>query len=143
MPITSETFYRAECDELKCGSMIPTGEDDATHWTRDLVEETLREPHEAAAAEVELWWFYDGTRTLCPRHAPGARPCGTCENDQGMVRVDGRPPNLPEGSAWSFDYHWGICPECAGVGFHPAPAPASEQPILRASPNHVDGGRDA
>ena len=120
MPITSETFYRAECDELKCASMIPTGEDEASHWPRELVEEALREPRETAMADVELTWFYDGERTLCPRHAPGARPCGTCDG-QGAVRVDGPPPNLRDGVEWSSPHHWDDCPECHWIGFHPAP----------------------
>lgn len=119
MSITSETFYRAECDELKCTSTIPTGEEEASHWPLSMVEEALREPREVGSSDVEVAWFYDGERTLCPRHHPDARPCGTCDG-QGAVRCDGPPPNLPEGVKWTRDFHWAECPECLWVGFHPA-----------------------
>ncbi|MFD6699704.1 MULTISPECIES: hypothetical protein [unclassified Microbacterium] len=118
--IKSETFYRAECDEPKCGSTIPSGDDEeASHWPLATVEEALREPREVGAG-VEVIWFYDGERTLCPRHHPDATPCGTCDG-QGAVRVDGPPSNLRAGVEWSLPHHWEACPECNWVGFHPAP----------------------
>lgn len=119
--IKSETFYRAECDELKCDRTIPGLDDEeASHWPLTTVEEALREPREVGASGVEVIWFYDGERTLCPRHHPEATPCGTCDG-QGAVRVDGPPPNLRAGVEWSLPHHWEACPECNGVGFHPAP----------------------
>lgn len=117
--IQSETFFRAECDELNCGITIPDG-DDASHWPLASVEEALREPREVGPSGIEVGWFHDGDRTLCPRHHPDARPCGTCDG-QGVVRVEGPPPNLSEGVAWSLPHHWEACSECEWVGFHPAP----------------------
>lgn len=125
--IKSETFYRAECDILKCGRTIPNEDDhEASHWPLDAVEEALREPREVGSTDVEVTWFYDGERTLCPENHPDARPCGTCDG-QGAVRVAGPPPNLPDGVEWSMPHHWDACSECNWVGYHPAP------------PVHTDG----
>lgn len=119
MSITSETFYRAECEE--CHRTVPDYDDhEASHWPLAAVEEYLREKHGHGVGDVEVQWFYDGSKTLCPEHHPEARPCGTCDG-QGYVRVEGPPPNLREGVDWSLPHHWKECPECHWVGFHPAP----------------------
>ncbi|CAN7240383.1 hypothetical protein LJR045_000965 [Microbacterium sp. LjRoot45] len=118
--ITSETFYRAECEAPNCGRTLPDEDThEASHWPRSYVEEQLREPREVGLGDVEVTWFYDGEKTFCPEHHPGATPCGTCDGE-GMVRVDGPPPNW-EGQQWTFPHHWENCPECDRVGFHPAP----------------------
>lgn len=122
MSITSETFYRAECEE--CHRTIPDEEDEASHWPLAFVEEYLREKHSHGVGDVEVQWFYDGQRTLCPEHHPEARPCGTC-GGQGSVKQPGPPPNLPEGREWSLPHHWAECTECHWVGFHPAPDSAT------------------
>ena len=114
--ITSETFYRAECDVESCAESIPNEDDyEASHWPLASVEKELRETHEKFG--VELIWFYDGERVLCPQHHPEARPCSTC-GGQGSVKVPGRPPKF-EGE-WLPAHHWEECPECHWIGFHPA-----------------------
>tara|TARA_B100000378_G_scaffold143246_1_gene115775 strand:+ start:51 stop:431 length:381 start_codon:yes stop_codon:yes gene_type:complete len=119
MSITSEMFYRAECDELKCTRTIPDVDDhEASHWPLESVEEYLREPHEER--DTEVFWFYEDGRTLCPEHHPDARPCASACNG-GMVKVDGPPPTWPADREWSHPHHWESCPECHGVGFHTAP----------------------
>lgn len=118
--ITSETFYRAECEHEKCSQTIPDPDDhEASHWPLVSVEEYLREPHEHR--DVEVTWFYDGVRTFCPEHHPDARACSN-ECNGGMVQVPGVPPNWPADREWTFPHHWENCPECHGVGFHPAPS---------------------
>ena len=129
MSITSETFYRAVCEHDRCGRSIPNpDEDEASHWPLVSVEEYLREPHEER--DVMVAWFYEDGRTLCPEHHPDARPCGNSCNG-GMVKVEGAPPSLPADREWSFPHHWEDCPECHGVGYHPAPT------------DHADGSGDA
>lgn len=122
MTITSETFYRAECEA--CPRTIPDEDDhEASHWPLSAVEEYLREPHESY--DVELYWFYDGERTLCPEHHPEARACSTCDG-QRSVKVAGRPPEF-EGE-WTMPHHWEECPECHWIGFHPAPQSTDPEP---------------
>jgi len=120
MSITSETFYRAACEHGQCGRTIPNEDDhEASHWPLEAVEEYLRTPHEER--DVEVAWFYEGGKTLCPEHHPDARPCGNSCNS-GSVKVEGLPPNWPSDQPWSLPHHWEECPECHGVGYHPAPA---------------------
>lgn len=96
MSITSETFYRAECDVESCAESSST-------------------PNFSCVSLSS--WFYDGERVLCPQHHPEARPCSTC-GGQGSVKVPGRQPKF-EGE-WLPAHHWEECPECHLIGFHPA-----------------------
>jgi hypothetical protein len=117
--ITSETFYRASCEADRCPLTIPDLDDhEASHWPLDSVEEYLREPHEHR--DVMLRWFHEDGHTFCPEHHPAARPCAN-ECNGGMVQVAGEPPNWPADREWTHPHHWENCPECHGVGFHPAP----------------------
>lgn len=66
--ITSETFYRAECDHEGCGRTLDDHERDITHWPRKVLEELLAEPTGADDAT----WTVVGGQVFCPRHKPAS-----------------------------------------------------------------------
>ncbi|UAJ78337.1 hypothetical protein IT072_13825 [Leifsonia sp. ZF2019] len=102
--ITSETFYRAECDHEPCSVTLPDGEE-MTHWDRGTLDEALSEPTGRAD---DAWTVVADGRTFCPRHAPGNVDCGAC--DHGYIRTDRGPNTSPR-------FNFATCPVCDGAGY--------------------------
>lgn len=108
--ITSETFYRAECDAEGCSVTLPDQDHhDASHWPRESVEEALREE---SGAHDETWAVV-GERTYCPRHKPGNVDCTACEKSRGYLRVELEGEREPGEPRYSFSQ----CPVCDGRGY--------------------------
>jgi len=106
--ITSEKFYRAECDQEKCDRTLPDQDDDeASHWTHDTVVAALGEER----GFLEVKWAVVGEKTYCPRHAPGNIDCVTCDA-LGMVKVP-----AVQTDAYPFPYKYDECGVCAGRGY--------------------------
>ena len=107
MTITSETFYRAECDHNGCEVTLPDDEnDEGTHWPRTSVVEALGEER----GLFDEKWTVEGEQTFCPRHKPGNADCTACDN--GYLRTE--IANRQEGQA-RFDF--ALCPMCGGRGY--------------------------
>lgn len=127
--ITEQNFYQAACESDGCGETLPDEEThEASHWMLSYLIEQLAEKCEAGRGELEVTWFYDGEHTFCPKHHPGARPCGTCDG-QGAVRVPGPPPQWEGRTEWTSSHHWDECPECHWVGYHPAPQSTAQDEL--------------
>lgn len=105
--ITSETFYRAECDAPGCDVTLPDDEnDEGTHWPRVSVEEALAEPR----GMHDETWTRVGEQTFCPRHKPGNADCTACED--GYLRII-RAVRTPSEARYEFAQ----CPVCGGRGY--------------------------
>ena len=105
--ITSETFYRAECDHPGCEVTLPSGDDDATHWPCESVVRALGEEH----GRYDETWTVVGEQTFCPRHRPGNVECPACDG-RGHFRTE-HPDPEPGTGRWRFT----DCPMCGDRGY--------------------------
>ena len=116
--ITSETFYRAECDRPGCGITLPDDENDSgTHWPRASVVEALAEER----GQFDETWTVVGEQTFCPRHRPGNVDCTACED--GYLRAERPGPREPGMSRWEFSK----CPICDGRGYLAVETPDGQE----------------
>jgi hypothetical protein len=105
--ITSETFYRAECDALGCIRTMPDEDADASHWPHETVIEQMAEPQ----GDHDETWTVVGDLTFCPRHAPGNTECAACDG-RGYFRTE-HPDPEPGTGKWRFT----DCPICGDRGY--------------------------
>lgn len=120
MPITSETFYRAECDHDGCKTVLPNDEDESgSHWPRKSVIEALAEER---GADDETWTVV-GDLTYCPRHKPGNAECSACDG-RGYFRAERDPATLAPGQG-----KWALtdCPVCERRGYLIAATPPTRE----------------
>ncbi|WOF23826.1 hypothetical protein N8K70_03860 [Microbacterium betulae] len=110
MSITSETFYRAECDAKGCEETLPNEDHEgASHMPREYVVEALAEPRGFNDDET---WTMVGEQTFCHRHKPGNVECSACEG-VGFLRAEREGDRAPGTSRYSFTE----CPVCEQRGY--------------------------
>jgi DnaJ-class molecular chaperone len=103
--ITSETFYRAECDTNGCDRVFPDEDYDGSHFPMEALVELMA----VERGEFdERWATTEDGHTYCPRHQPGNIDCTTCGGQGSTPPPDGGDPL----NGW-----WHQCARCDGRGY--------------------------